>query len=102
MGSANAFILLLGSYIIVSQLPQHSRACNDAHIINRCVGNNLPGLMQPGHCFTIEPCLVQGDQSRGYGWIDGWTYATESNARSAQFEHQLLVTENGVDVLTRI
>ncbi|KAH8090450.1 peptidase M24, structural domain-containing protein [Filobasidium floriforme] len=64
--------------------------------------NDLPGLMQPGHCFTIEPCLVQGDQSRGYGWIDGWTYATESNARSAQFEHQLLVTENGVDVLTRI
>jgi methionyl aminopeptidase len=78
--------------------------------------------MHPGHCFTIEPCLVQGDKSRGYGWPDTWTYATEvsplvykcqksretdrhrlqSNARSAQFEHQLLITKDGVDVLTRI
>ena len=66
-----------------------------------CTENDFPGDMRPGHCFTIEPCLVQGDQSRGYGWSDGWTYATESNARSAQFEHQLLITETGVDVLTR-
>lgn len=39
--------------------------------------NDEPGVMRPGHCFTIEPCIVQGDWSRGYIWNDGWTFATE-------------------------
>ncbi|WRT66407.1 methionine aminopeptidase, type I [Kwoniella shivajii] len=64
--------------------------------------NNDVGKMRPGDCFTIEPCLVQGSNSRGELWDDGWTMATESGARSAQFEHQVLITEDGVDVLTRI
>ncbi|OCF74587.1 methionine aminopeptidase, type I [Kwoniella mangroviensis CBS 8886] len=64
--------------------------------------NDEPGEMVPGDCFTIEPCLVQGRNSRGKLWDDGWTMVTESGARSAQFEHQVLVTEDGVDVLTRI
>lgn len=33
--------------------------------------------MRPGHCFTIEPCLVQGTNARGFMWDDGWTMATE-------------------------
>lgn len=33
--------------------------------------------MQPGDCFTIEPSLVQGSDSRGSMWDDGWTMATE-------------------------
>ncbi|RSH87296.1 hypothetical protein EHS25_003205 [Saitozyma podzolica] len=66
----------------------------------------LPGLVEPevmlpGHCFTIEPCLVQGLNARGSLWDDGWTMSTETGARSAQFEHQVLITESGVDVLTR-
>ncbi|WVR07078.1 methionine aminopeptidase, type I [Kwoniella sp. DSM 27419] len=62
--------------------------------------NAEPGEMRPGDCFTIEPCLVQGRNSRGSLWDDGWTMATESGARSAQFEHQVLITEDGVDILT--
>ncbi|WWC89287.1 methionine aminopeptidase, type I [Kwoniella dendrophila CBS 6074] len=64
--------------------------------------NDEQGVMKPGDCFTIEPCLVQGRNSRGQLWDDGWTMVTESGARSAQFEHQVLITEDGVNVMTRI
>ncbi|WVF71491.1 methionine aminopeptidase, type I [Kwoniella sp. CBS 6097] len=64
------------------------------------VRNNESGEMRPGDCFTIEPCLVQGRNSRGVLWDDGWTMATESGARSAQFEHQILITDDGVEILT--
>ncbi|KZT60768.1 methionine aminopeptidase [Calocera cornea HHB12733] len=59
-----------------------------------------PGVMIPGHCFTIEPCIVADEDSRGFMWPDGWTVSTETGARSAQAEHMVLVTETGVDVLT--
>ncbi|WVQ99433.1 methionine aminopeptidase, type I [Kwoniella sp. CBS 9459] len=65
------------------------------------IRNNESGEMKPGDCFTIEPCLVQGRNARGVLWDDGWTMATESGARSAQFEHQILITEDGVEILTR-
>lgn len=69
--------------------------------------------MQPGDCFTIEPPLVQGPNSRGTVWEDGWTVGTDvshesshtdvqTGARSAQFEHQILITETGADVLTEL
>ncbi|WOO80831.1 methionine aminopeptidase [Vanrija pseudolonga] len=63
--------------------------------------NSEHGCMQPGDCFTIEPALTQGYRSRGTLWEDGWTVSTDSQARSAQFEHQVLITGDGVDVLTR-
>ena len=34
-------------------------------------------VMRPGDCFTIEPSLVQGYNSRGFMWEDGWTMSTE-------------------------
>lgn len=33
--------------------------------------------MQVGDCFTVEPALVQGVNSRGFMWDDGWTMSTE-------------------------
>ncbi|KZP00215.1 methionyl aminopeptidase [Calocera viscosa TUFC12733] len=62
--------------------------------------NDEPGVMRPGQCFTIEPCIVDDEDSRGFMWPDGWTVATETGARSAQAEHMVLVTETGVEVLT--
>ncbi|KAF9516814.1 hypothetical protein BS47DRAFT_1291777 [Hydnum rufescens UP504] len=62
--------------------------------------NDEPGVMKSGHCFTIEPVIVQGDDSRGWMLPDGWTLLTESWARSAQAEHTVLITDTGVDVLT--
>jgi len=47
------------------------------------VGNNEEGIMKVGDCFTIEPCLVQGKNSKGFLWDDGWTISTEVGAMTA-------------------
>jgi len=62
--------------------------------------NDEPGIMMPGDCFTIEPCLVQGSNPRGWVFPDGWTASTENCARSAQAEHMILITEGGAEILT--
>jgi len=62
--------------------------------------NEEPGVMLPGHCFTIEPCLVQGFNPRSWIFPDGWTASTENCARSAQKEHMVLITEHGAEVIT--
>ena len=56
-------------------------------------------LMRPGMTFTIEPMVVEGS-ARILMWPDGWTVVTADGKRSAQFEHTLLITEHGADVLT--
>lgn len=53
----------------------------------------------PGMTFTIEPILTQGDQTVEI-LQDDWTAVTVDNARTAQFEHTILITENGADILT--
>jgi methionyl aminopeptidase len=55
--------------------------------------------MEPGMTFTIEPMITLGSW-RERVWDDGWTAVTVDGRRTAQFEHTLLVTEGGVDVLT--
>ena len=54
---------------------------------------------EPGMTFTIEPMITIGPPDL-YVWDDDWTAATISGQRSAQFEHTLLVTETGVEILT--
>ncbi len=51
-------------------------------------------------CFTIEPMINAGKRhSRQLN--DGWTVVTKDKSLTAQWEHTLLVTETGVEVLTR-
>jgi methionyl aminopeptidase len=52
-----------------------------------------------GMTFTIEPMLNLGTPDYDM-WDDGWTVVTQDRRRSAQFEHTLLVTEDGAEVLT--
>ena len=62
--------------------------------------NRVGGIMKPGHVFTIEPMINQGvcvDKL----WPDNWTVVTVDGKRSAQFEHTVLVTDTGVDILTK-
>ncbi|KAL1508158.1 hypothetical protein AB1Y20_007745 [Prymnesium parvum] len=61
--------------------------------------NNEPGKMQVGHVFTIEPMICEGTH-RHVEWADGWTATTKDGKRSAQFEHTLLITPTGVELLT--
>jgi len=56
-------------------------------------------LMTPGMTFTIEPMITLGSPLAEH-WDDGWTAVTEDLARTAQFEHTILVTEKGAEVLT--
>ena len=55
--------------------------------------------MVPNMVFTIEPMINQGDY-RHVMWDDRWTAVTLDLKRSAQFEHTILVTERGVEILT--
>jgi methionyl aminopeptidase len=53
----------------------------------------------PGMTFTIEPMLNLGTHEWTM-WDDGWTVVTRDRRRSAQFEHTLLVTATGAEILT--
>lgn len=59
-------------------------------------------VMQPGMTFTIEPMINAGKARAKVDKKDGWTARTIDGKLSAQFEHTVLITENGVEVLTDI
>jgi methionyl aminopeptidase len=61
--------------------------------------NNDKTMMVPGHVFTIEPMITEGDNEIGM-WDDEFTIATTDELRCAQFEHTVLVTETGHEILT--
>jgi methionyl aminopeptidase len=56
-------------------------------------------VMRPGMTFTIEPMLTLGTHEYEI-WDDGWTVVTKDRKRTAQFEHTLVVTDTGAEVLT--
>jgi methionyl aminopeptidase len=58
-------------------------------------------LLVPGMTFTIEPMISVGDWHMRM-WDDGWTAVTADLSRSAQFEHMMVVTDDGVEVLTAL
>jgi len=56
-------------------------------------------IMEEGMVFTIEPMLNLGGVEWEQ-WDDQWTVVTKDRGRSAQFEHTIVVTENGAEILT--
>ena len=56
-------------------------------------------IMRPGMTFTIEPMITLGTWQHKM-WNDDWTAVTADGKRTAQFEHTILVTDTGCDVLT--
>jgi|TARA_B100000530_G_scaffold238632_1_gene155299 methionyl aminopeptidase len=64
-------------------------------------GNKASGAMKPGHAFTIEPMINLGKEWRDELWPDGWTAVTKDGSLSAQYEHTMVCTTDGVDVLTK-
>ena len=61
--------------------------------------NKAVGIAKPGMTFTIEPMISLGTY-KDKTWPDDWTSVTQDGSRTAQFEHTLLVTEDGCEVLT--
>jgi methionyl aminopeptidase len=58
-------------------------------------------IMEPGMTFTVEPMITMGTWQHRM-WDDGWTAVTADRRRTAQFEHTLVVTTEGADILTRL
>ena len=56
-------------------------------------------VIEPGMTFTVEPMLTLGTPEWDI-WDDAWTVVTSDRLRSAQFEHTILVTDTGAEILT--
>lgn len=62
--------------------------------------NKAKGVMKEGHVFTVEPMINLGTYN-DTTWGDNWTAVTADGKRSAQFEHTVLVTKDGCEILTQ-
>jgi methionyl aminopeptidase len=58
-------------------------------------------VLKPGMTFTIEPMINEGSRQTKL-LPDGWTVVTKDRRLSAQWEHTVVVTDDGVDILTRV
>jgi methionyl aminopeptidase len=56
-------------------------------------------ILLPGMTFTVEPMLTLGTYDYRM-WSDGWTAVTADGSWTAQFEHTLVVTDDGAEILT--
>ena len=61
---------------------------------------DLDVVMETGMTFTIEPMITLGTHEYDL-WEDGWTVTTQDKLRTAQFEHTLVVTGSGSEILTQ-
>jgi methionyl aminopeptidase len=59
----------------------------------------LDVVLEPGMTFTIEPMLTLGTIDWEM-WDDDWTVVTADRKRTAQFEHTLVITDSGAEILT--
>jgi methionyl aminopeptidase len=57
-------------------------------------------ILREGMTFTIEPMITSSGESRHKMWDDDWTAVTADGSRTAQYEHTMVVTKDGVEVLT--
>uniref|UniRef100_A0ABM5ESL6 Methionine aminopeptidase 1D, mitochondrial isoform X2 n=1 Tax=Pogona vitticeps TaxID=103695 RepID=A0ABM5ESL6_9SAUR len=63
--------------------------------------NDSDLLMEEGMAFTIEPIIMEG--SSAFKTLeDRWTVVSLDNKRSAQFEHTIVITSSGAEILTRL
>ncbi|KAK6931461.1 Peptidase M24, partial [Dillenia turbinata] len=62
--------------------------------------NERPGFMVEGQTFTIEPILTMGS-TECITWSDNWTTLTADGSPAAQFEHTILITRTGAEILTK-
>jgi len=71
-----------------------------AHPLVLHYANFEVGTMEPGMCFTIEPCFKEGTSYDFTLWDDKWTVSANDMGWSSQREHTILITETGAEVLT--
>ena len=74
-------------------------AFHDGLVIPHVDDPEADTVIVAGMTFTIEPMLTLGTVEWDL-WDDGWTATTQDKSRTAQFEHTLLVTDDGAEILT--
>jgi len=91
-------------YSVVYDFCGHGVGINfhEAPSVDHTSRKNTGQRMKQGMIFTIEPMINQGKPSTSVDKKDGWTARTVDRKLSAQFEHTVLVTHTGVEVLTDI
>lgn len=68
--------------------------------VSKDLRSSLSIVMQPGHVFAIEPMITNGGDNVSI-LSDGWSVQTDDNSLSAHYEHTVLVTEDGYEILTK-
>jgi methionyl aminopeptidase len=94
----------LHGYSVVDQFCGHGTGVEfheEPQINHFYEGKESEHVMLPGMIFTIEPMINEGRQKAWIDHKDKWTARTIDGKLSAQYEHTLLVTEEGAEVLTQ-
>ena len=88
-------------YGVVRDFTGHgiSTAFHSGLVIPHYDDERFDTLIEPGMTFTVEPMLTLGSYEYDL-WEDGWTAVTKDGSRTAQFEHTLVVTDTGAEILT--
>ncbi len=89
------------NYGVVRDFTGHSisTAFHSGLVIPHFDDERYDTVMETGMTFTIEPMLTLGTIAWDQ-WDDGWTVVTKDRKRTAQFEHTIVVTETGAEILT--
>ncbi len=90
-------------YGVVRDFTGHGigRAFHSGLVVLHYDAPDVETVLEPGMTFTVEPMITLGAVDYDI-WDDGWTVTTKDKRRTAQFEHTLLVTATGVEILTQL
>ena len=88
-------------YGVVREYTGHGvgRAFHTGLVIPHYDGAQFQTVIEQGMVFTIEPMLTLGSRDWEV-WADGWTVVTRDRSLTAQFEHTVVVTGTGAEILT--
>jgi methionyl aminopeptidase len=88
-------------YGVVRDFTGHGigRAFHSGLVILHYEEPKVDTVIEKGMTFTIEPMITLGGIDYDI-WPDGWTVTTKDKSWTAQFEHTLVVTDNGAEILT--
>ena len=67
--------------------------------VNHTIERERPFRLEPGMTFTVEPMLTAGT-TEFHTWSDEWTVVTNDQLPSAQFEHTVIISDTGAEILT--
>ena len=89
-------------YGIVKEYTGHGlgRNFHEAPQVVHAAKRGTGAVMKPGMTFTIEPMINAGTAKTSLSKVDGWTVRTADGSLSAQWEHTVVVTDKGCEILT--